>query len=258
MEVSAFAHINANVTCLIQPGKRHLSQAIECEDTTFFIETPTLRYYGLADGQSGKQYCKIGGESVLKSIASYIKGKGLTQLHSYGHTDEIQYEITKLMRCIISELSVKHSAKAAEFSSTVVVFALNPQTREYMYVHLGDGGIIGKKRSNSLSLISAPENGITTQYTWLTTSLNALLHLKVGFGNIDYYDRILLFTDGASAICRGKNIPKAASRLILGENNHDDIARYIEQSNPHDDASCIIIDFEKSEKGISPNISDSY
>ena len=95
-----------------------------------------------------------------------------------------------------------------------------------MTIHLGDGGILGKRSDGSLNLISAPENGITSKYTWLTTSEGALLHLRIGFGQISNYNQVVMFTDGAEEmICNSRPSDDATFISIdckkMSENSKD-------------------------------------
>lgn len=231
-------------TLLSVPGCRNRERKAKCEDTALFEETGTLKFFGLADGQTGKAHCREGGLEALRAVFRYIAEKGITQMMQYEHVDEIQYEIIKLVRKSITELATAEHAEKSEFASTLVVFAYDTQTGNSISVHLGDGGIIGNKTGGEIRMISSPENGLTANYTWLTTSREALMHLRIGFGSIREYKRILLITDGASAIARGKNLTERA-KGIIGNGSREDIAAFLEESNPVDDASCIVMDFDE-------------
>ena len=89
--------------------------------------------------------------------------------------------------------------------------------------------------------ISAPENGVTAQYTWLTTSDGALGHLRVAFGRSAPWRRVVLVTDGARALCCGRNIPLRA-RELLARGGAAEVLAAVRESRPEDDASCIVLD----------------
>ena len=225
-------------------GQCHRDKNEPCEDIVFKFETDSLFIYGIADGQSGKKFCRQGGMGVLNCIAEYIIDKGISALLRYQYRDEIQYEIMRKVRKTLSTLAEHARTDFVEFSSTVVLIAIDPMTREYMIIHLGDGGVIGIKKDNTLSMLSSPENGITLDYTWLTTSSEALPHLRINGGFLEHYKRILLFSDGASAICKGTNI-NWRNKVIICQKSHNEIANLLHGSSPRDDASCILIDFRK-------------
>lgn len=230
---------SAHAACVT--GARHLRAGEMCQDAALFGERGELAFYALADGQSGTRFGAEGAQAVLAVIRAYIERRGLALLASYVYTDEIQYELTQLLRRELRRLSHLHGAPETEFGSTAVVFAICRRTGRYMTLHLGDGAILGVRREGTLQLISAPENGVTGQYTWLTTSDGVPGHLRIGFGRIGPWRRIVLLTDGAGALCCGRNIPPR-SRLLLMRGEAEEILAAVEKSRPADDASCIVLD----------------
>lgn len=226
----------------ISVGAYHESREECCQDTVLCKEDSDIMFYGIADGQSGKEYCNIGGEEVLKCIYQYIKKKAIEEIVQYEYKDEIQYEILKIIRDRIAELSKEYSADIGEFSSTIIVLAVNPKTGNYMILHIGDGGIMAKRIDQNIDIISKPENGITRQYTWLTTNSELLAHIRIGFGNVKYYSRIIMFSDGADVICNGNNIPGKTKKFLDEKVEAVVMLDYIKDSGHIDDASCVIID----------------
>lgn len=225
-------------------GARHAARGEACEDVIYCSETPELVFCGLADGQSGRRHCREGAEAALQSIERYLHGRKIPALMRYEHKDEIQYEIIRGIRAGIMRLAEKKAVNKEELSSTILVFALHPPTGTYITIHLGDGVMIGRRRDTFLHILSAPENGVTARYTWLTTSDDALMHLRISFGNVRDYDRIFLFTDGASAVCRGRNISREGVRMLGRSGNAEEIMEYIRRSEPVDDAGYILIDLQ--------------
>ena len=225
-----------------QTGAMHLNSNSESEDIFIAKEERDLLFYGLADGQSGKAFCRQGAYEVLTVIANYIKKKGITALSEYEHVDEIQYEIIKIIRKKLNNLAETRNTSVYEFASTILAMGIEPKTGNYVTVHLGDGGIFGKRSDGSINFISTPDNGITSRYTWLTTSENALLHLRIGFGSISNYDRVIMYTDGAESICRGTSITQSAKRIVLDNEESWKIGEILHTSEPADDATCVVID----------------
>mgnify|MGYP002557050328 FL=1 len=223
-------------------GKNNMERDAECEDVIFIDETPEIKFWGIADGQTRKKYCREGGKKVLEAVFHFISDKGITQMTRYEHVDELQYELIRVVRETISKMALNEKVEKTEYASTLVVLACDTHTGNYTIIHLGDGSIIGRKKDGSISMLSSPENGLTTSYTWLTTSKEALLHLRIGFGCIQDYKRIVMITDGATVLARGKNISEKTQNMIV-RGSRDDIVTSLAESNPTDDASCIIIDF---------------
>lgn len=240
--------ITSRVTLHQQAGTVHLEQNAASEDAALCLETPALHFYGLADGQSGQPYSRLGGKLVLRTLANLILRQGIAALRAYPYQDELQYQCIRAIRQSLTACAAQYATELAAFSSTLVLFAYTPDTGEYLLMHLGDGGILGvQTHPPRLHLLSAPENGITARYTWLTTSQNALSHLRIRFGTLAREQtRVLLFTDGVSALCHGKNIPFAAQQLLLANPTPQQIATWIQESRPRDDASCMIVDFAQT------------
>ena len=68
------------VLCFSQTGQRHIREGMGCEDVCVTLDRDDFRFFGLADGQSGKELCRMGGEAVLHVIADYIQEKGIQNL----------------------------------------------------------------------------------------------------------------------------------------------------------------------------------
>lgn len=229
-------------------GLRNREEYKQNEDVVFIDESAQVMFYGLADGQSGKTHCREGGLEVLKAVYQYVLHEDIGQLMQREHTDEIQFEVLRLIRTTIENLAKKRKTEKTEFASTLVAFAFDKRSNNYIALHLGDGGIIGAKNdTEDLVFISPPENGITARYTWLTTSLSVLSHLHIYFGSVEKYKRIVLYTDGAVEICHGKNVPASAKQLICKSRESKEIFNYMQENYHADDASCIVIDFDKTE-----------
>ncbi len=233
---------HAFYTCVT--GQRNERSNRESEDTIKIDRKGEILFYGLADGQSGKEYSKEGGNKVLEVVFNFIAETGISKIITCEYIDEFQFAIIKKIRDCLSELSIKRNVDNKEFASTVMAFAYDKRDGNYLVIHLGDGCIIGAKEMNNINMISAPENGLTKNYTWLTTSSDALHHIRFVNGNIKNYHRIVMCTDGVCAISRGRYVFDEAKKLIL-HGKGEDIIKYVNTSFPEDDASCIVIDFDK-------------
>lgn len=231
------------VNCFSQTGQHHIADKLPCEDVYITRYDGTFHFYGLADGQSRKRFCAVGGQKVLTAIAQYVKDKTIPHLCHYAYIDELQYELIRVIRSSLSKLSEEYHTDISEFSSTIIAVAIDANTNDYLIIHLGDGSVVGISRENSTVMLSAPDNGITSQYTWLTTSTDAMKHLRIYKGSIESLKRIVLITDGATMLCRGRNVAKRAASILCDLDNPENILQEIQQGNPVDDASCIVVDF---------------
>lgn len=231
-----------SVLCFSQTGRFHLRDGAESEDVTVTLEKPGLLFYGLADGQSGKRLCRAGGEAALRSIARFIEEKGARDFVRCIHADELQYELIRVIRETLAGLCAAHCAEMTDFSSTIAALAIDPGTKEYRLIHLGDGAILAVGADKAPIMLSPPENGVTGQYTWLTSSPDAMHHLRTRRGSAKSIARFILLTDGATMLCRGKNIAKRAEALLCDLSNPGAIGEAIRNGRPQDDASCLVVD----------------
>ena len=232
----------SSIVCFHQTGTHHIQEGSDCEDVSVVIEQVDFRFWGLADGQSEKEYCKIGGKTTLHAVADYLQKKGLHSLVQHGYLDEVQYELIRVIRNSLDALSKEYQVAPSEFASTLLVFAQDPVTQEYIAVHLGDGNILALDQDNHISVLSGAENGITHEYTWLTTSANSMQHLRIQQGTTTDIKRLVMVTDGATVLCCGCNIV-AHENILTTADACSRIPGMIRQSAPEDDASCIIVDF---------------
>lgn len=225
-----------------QTGSQNRSMGKPCEDVIFTRETPELCFWGLADGQSGTRHGAQGAEACLKALEALIRETGLSRLLDHPFPDELPCVLMKTIRGSILSLCRIQGGVFRDYASTVLAMAMDPATGRYALVHLGDGCAVDIGKDRSLTMLSAPENGqASIHYTWLTTSDNAVAHLRLRFGYFSKDARVILMTDGVKQLCHGKNIPRQA-REKLTNGSLADIAAYLRESDSLDDASCIVLD----------------
>lgn len=226
-------------------GSRHRRNQQDCEDVVLMRATNDYLFCGLADGQSGTQYGADGGRVCLEAIFSYIGSVGIENLIRASFPDELPCAFVKSYRKELLSLAKSNCASIDEFASTLLAIAVDLRNGKYILLHLGDGCAISIPHTGDPTPISAPENGITSHHTWLTTSENAVSHFRVTFGSFANKRRLLLMSDGATCFCRGREISWRAKDL-LKDSSHPQIYDRLIQSNPVDDATCIILDICKS------------
>lgn len=225
-----------------QTGFQNRSMGKPCEDVIFTRETPELCFWGLADGQSGARYGAQGGQACLKALETLLRETGLGGLLDHPFPDELPCKLMKTIRGSILSLCRTQGGEFRDYASTVLAMAMAPATGRYALAHLGDGCAVGIGKDGALTMLSAPENGpVSVHHTWLTTSDNAVAHLRLRFGCFSENARVILMTDGVKQLSRGKNIPRQAKEKLT-HGSLADIAAYLRESDPLDDASCIVLD----------------
>lgn len=220
-------------------GQMHT--AGNCEDSIFTRTDNTLLFYGLADGKNGSCYGTLGGSTCLEILANLFSKNGISMLANQNFPDELPCQFMKEIRQGLQTLCTTHGGTPEDYASTLLAIAIDSNTGQYIISHLGDGCALGVYADGTVRIISPPENGITRQHTWFTTSPYAIPHFRISFGSIAQIARIVLMTDGAKSLCSGGNLLWQAQKLIQHE-TADQILSYLEDHPSGDDTSCIILD----------------
>lgn len=179
-------------------GSRHP----RCQDVTFFQQQQDLLFAGIADGKTAAPYGAEGGYAALQAVADHIAKAGLDAFLA---------------------------APFQDFASTLLLLTLDLKTGRYLSVHLGSGCVLGVSPSEKIGFISPPEYGLTVYHTWLTTSHNAISHLRLSSGSIERKKRILLLSNGADCLYRHGSVPLRA-RNAIAQNSPEALHSRLSQS----------------------------
>lgn len=226
--------------------RRH-NAGSSCGDVLFVKTTDRLLICGIADGKSDAQYGAIGGQISLETVAQYLENTGPDSIMNHPFPDELPYIIAVALRKRLLDLASSMHADFNDFASTLQLLVMDMLHNTYTLIHLGDGCVIGTGPDGNVSLMSAPDNGLTAYQTWLTTSPNAISHIRITTGSLEQKKRLLLISDGAVCFCKGRHILHPV-RSLMYAGTTEDILQYLANSNPEDDASCIIIDLYEAKK----------
>lgn len=221
-------------------GKNHVEIMGRSEDAVLIEENDQFLCLGIADGKSGCKYGKEGGEIALKALFNYINHTGILQIIDGKYEDEKKYEIVKTIRRDIEEAAVNLCTLDKEMASTIVAIVIDKINNYFLTIHLGDGCIIGITKKKEVVMLSTPCNGVTSNYTWLTTGEGAPYHMKFVNGELKDLINVYIMSDGVDCICCGGNI-LLEGKCILRTGDSKKVFKFIEQSEPLDDATCIAI-----------------
>lgn len=232
---------NVMVSWSQKEGTWHRESRQPSEDAVFLNSKQEYLFCGLADGQSGSRYGQAGGKACLEALWEHIASIGIGNFLDAPFPDEHPCSATRAVRQRLRQLSESRGTPLEEFSSTLLAAAIDLERGKYALLHLGDGCAVGVPSTGEPILISQPENGPSLNQTWLTTSENAVSHFRVRFGSLENKKRILLLSDGATCLCRGRNIPWRAKEL-LKYGAAQELHRQLLESEPRDDATCILLE----------------
>ncbi|MBQ4437494.1 protein phosphatase 2C domain-containing protein [bacterium] len=127
---------------------------------------------------------------------------------------------------VLEEITSPNERYIEEYACTIVALVVT-QEGDWLSIHIGDGGIVGRTlnldqnldQKQNLFLISGPENGEFASTTWFITNDDALERIRINFNKSDSerIDSALLFSDGPEGCLLKANKPKECCNDILEE-----------------------------------------
>lgn len=221
-------------------GEKHTKISGKNEDVVLIEENEQFLFLGIADGKSGCNYSKEGGEISLKTLFHYIIDNGICHIIDGRYRDEKKYEIVRTIRRALEKEAIKLNIDDEEMSSTIVVIVVDKINQQFLTIHLGDGCIVGLNTNKKVIMLSPPCNGVTASYTWLTTDEEAPHYMRFVHGDLKDFTSVYLMSDGVDCICYGRDILLEGERILKTEDSKE-IFDFIEKSEPWDDATCVFL-----------------
>ncbi len=178
---------------MTKTGKIHRQDNLECQDQVCHREEGQSQVIVLADGTgfSNQNVCCV--RDVVQHTADTMLRFSNTKTENLNKETIIKELMEGIVR-IISGYMDQWNLPAEELASTLLAFAINHETGKYLFIHLGDGMIIGKSEKRE-RIFSYPTNRNANE-TFLTTSENLLERMKVRQGDLGDINQVLLCSDG--------------------------------------------------------------
>jgi len=149
----------------------------------------------LADGAGSCRYAAEGAELACARIHEYMR-INFTRAAAPENLWEMRSFIARDLKFALETLATTLDCNVSEVGSTLLYAGTNSE--KLVTVHLGDGCIYGICK-NEVRVISAPENGRSEQFTYLTTSPGACLKIRVQVFPINEFQVVCLCSDGFPA-----------------------------------------------------------
>ena len=163
------------------------------KDVYYQMKNDKVGMIGLCDGVSTQKYSDVGAYEVQKAIWIMLE-------KMVDFSNITKYELKFRIGCVINEtlyrLSKQYECEEECFASTLMLVIFAMENDFYWTVHIGDG-VIGIVDDNSkVKILSSPENGVTKQYTYTTTSGNLMKRIRIE----EHYEKgfVFMMTDGIS------------------------------------------------------------
>lgn len=134
--------------------------------------------------------------------------------------NRIAKEIILNIRSSLYQYATKNDLNFDELCSTLIIFCINLETNEYMIIHIGDGLVGNIDDKDSVKMLSFPQNGITSSYTYFCNNDNVFeKSLRIYYGKIERNSSVIVATDG---VYENSNIFNILPKKIKKTNNGDD------------------------------------
>lgn len=182
-----------------EAGTEHIGNGENNEDA---IETAVFKnyiYIAISDGAGSSAFAKETSNCCVRAAVDFCKINGIGLFN--GDMCDTAKQMLCFVRQSLNRLSARLSADPQEFMCTLMLLAVDTDSKRYTAVHIGDG-LFAKTENDNTQIISYPENGVTKQYTYMINSLHFKEHLRIKTGKyVSYNTEFFVATDGAFENC---------------------------------------------------------
>ena len=203
-----------------------------CGDIVYICDNEHVKIYSLAD-------CI---KSEIKSIegAKYIQQKLAEYILDVPEKIFLDEELFKA-NCIaiigeaIHVYSKYHHIGENEIASTLMMIIIWKRNNLARWIHVGDG-IILTLQKNKIDILSRPQNSVSKQYTFCTTSKNLMRYMHIE--NFNEYEKIIMMTDGGMHyLYEDSHFTLKGEKLLI--EGIESIKRYLDNQLVSDDYSMM-------------------
>lgn len=193
-------------------GTYHLAKSQMCQDCFGHISCNNKMVAVVSDGAGSAKYGKIGARTVCRTVCDILIKSTFA---------DIEKNIIKALeisrqKLIFHRFNLKKSEQGlADFSATVV--GCFCQGRQGIFFHIGDGAAIALCKKSLRTVISQPENGISSCETYFYTMDDWKDSLR--FTHFENAQSLMLMTDGVTGFAFRKDFADLEKKFIEPINN---------------------------------------
>lgn len=177
-----------------EAGTYHKQHGIENQDAIKVGMKDDYFFCAISDGCGSSKYAKQAAEVVVEVSIDFcydlvLKNNKIESLKELPYV--LQLELQNKSQILNLDFN--------ELKSTLVLFVLNLKTKRYYIAHIGDGIVICGDQ-----VLSYPENGMTSQFTYFANQEDVLKHFRINTGILKNQS-VLISTDGLFDNCYNTN-----------------------------------------------------
>lgn len=227
--------VAANITCFTCQGSKNK----RCKDVAYFKETEDIGIFSLADGLNSQKYSDVGARIVQKALAENILN--LKEKFWENTREQNQMMGIRTIKEVLDHLA-KEEKPRDQYASTLMLVAVNAETKYAVWYHLGDGMLLKKSGDGKLEILSHPQNGITRQYTYTTANGELMRYLRTESVSLAEGDSLIMMTDGAmKPFYQGRRLTAWGEKII--SRGEQAIFEALQKLEPADDYSMLEVKF---------------
>lgn len=189
-----FLHNKISYEIYSEAGTYHKQHGIENQDAIKVGMKDDYFFCAISDGCGSSKYAKQAAEVVVDVSIDFcydlvLKNNKIESLKELPYV--LQLELQNKSQILNLDFN--------ELKSTLVLFVLNLKTKRYYIAHIGDGIVICGDQ-----VLSYPENGMTSQFTYFANQEDVLKHFRINTGILKNQS-VLISTDGLFNNCYNTN-----------------------------------------------------
>lgn len=189
-----FLHNKISYEIYSEAGTYHKQHGIGNQDAIKVGMKDDYFFCAISDGCGSSQYAKQAAETVVEASTDFCYDLVLKN-----NKIESLKELPYILQLELQNKSQALNLDFNELKSTLVLFVLNLKTKRYYIAHIGDGIVICGDQ-----VLSYPENGMTSQFTYFANQEDVLKHFRINTGILKNQS-VLISTDGLFNNCYNTN-----------------------------------------------------
>ena len=205
-------HYKISYEIYSEAGTYHKQHGIENQDAIKVGMKDDYFFCAISDGCGSSKYAKQAAEVVVEASIDFCYDLVLKN-----NKIELLKELPYILQLELQNKSQILNLDFCELKSTLVLFVLNLKTKRYYIAHIGDGIVICGDQ-----VLSYPENGMTSQFTYFANQEDVLKHFRVNTGILKN-QCALISTDGLFFNCYNTNDYIRRSKEICLTKPDDDV-----------------------------------
>lgn len=178
-------------------GSFHTELNMPNEDYVVILEKENLVVSVITDGAGGKKAGKDAAQLIAPTLAEWIY-TNFEALY-YRNGDFVRGEAVWIINSCLKAYSQSHGYDETDLACTLMATAMDSEGR-CLCLHMGDGIVLRRMAGadiNRAEIVSPPENGVTSQETYLTMNCNMWKHIRYCRWKDLKTECIISLTDGA-------------------------------------------------------------